>query len=500
MFVATAIVVGLLWFFYKNWVSTYSYWKKRGVPFYPAKFPYGSDPNLVKFKEYRGYTVDKMYRELAPEPMFGIFVLRKPMLVVRDPEIIQHILTKEFSHFRDRGIIKLSDKDVINHHLFNLDGERWRALRIKLTPTFTSGRLKTMFPLFVSCAESFSSLLLSKVDSKVDIKELTGRFTADVISSCAFGLDTDVINHPDNKLRNIGIEGIKLKFLMKLKIAIIRLLPGLSSLLPIRFISVEDEDYIIKLIKNIVEQREKNAIVRNDFIDLLIQLKNKGNLGDDGQEFEKPFEMTMELMAAQCFVFFIAGFETSSSVQSFCLYELALHQDIQSRLIKEIDETIEKNGSLTYKAVQEMEYLDMVISETSRKYPTVPTLVRQCTKSVTLSTGQNIEKDTMIIIPVWSLHHDSQYFMDPDKFDPERFSKENRDSIVPYTYLPFGEGPRMCIGMRFGLLQTKVGVVTLLRKFRVEPCEETNIPLVIGGNSATTASDKPIIIKLIARY
>lgn len=86
------------------------------------------------------------------------------------------------------------------------------------------------------------------------------------------------------------------------------------------------------------------------------------------------------------------------------------------------------------------------ITETSRKYPTVPTLVRQCTKSITLSTGQKFEQDTLIVIPVWSLHHDPQYFPDPDKFDPERFSQENRDSIVPYTYLPFGEGPRMCIG------------------------------------------------------
>ncbi|XP_066904056.1 probable cytochrome P450 6a14 [Halyomorpha halys] len=498
MLVAVAVIVGL-WFIYKHWVSIYSHWKKRDIPFYPAEFPYGSHPNLVKLKQYRGYTIDKMYHEFAPHPMFGIYVLRKPMLVVRDPEMIQLILAKEFSHFRDRGIIKLSDKDVINHHLFNLDGERWRALRMKLTPTFTSGRLKSMFPLFVSCAESFSSLLLSKVDSKVDIKELTGRFTADVICSCAFGLETDVINHPDNKLRNIGIEGIKLKFLMKLKMAILRIFPKLSSLLPIRFISVEDENYLINLVKNIVEQREKNGIVRNDFIDLLIQLKNKENPGDDGQEFEKPFEMTLEFMTAQCFVFFVAGFETSSSVQSFCLYELALHQDIQSRLIEEINEKIEKNGGLTYKALQEMEYLDMVISETSRKYPTVPTLVRQCTKSITLPAGQKMEQDTLILIPVWSLHHDPQYFPNPEKFDPGRFSQENKDSIVPYTYLPFGEGPRMCIGMRFGLLQTKVGIVTLLQKFQVVPCEETQIPLVMGGISATTASDKPIIIKLIAR-
>ncbi|CAH1400046.1 unnamed protein product [Nezara viridula] len=499
MLLGVAVIVSLLWLFYKHWVSVYSHWKKRNIPFYPAKFPYGSDPNLVKLKEYRGYTIDKMYHKFASHPMFGVFSLRSPMLIIKDPEIIQLVLTKEFSHFRDRGIIKLPEKDVLNHHLFHLGGEKWRALRMKLTPTFTSGKLKAMFPLFISCAESFSSLLLSKADSKIDIKELIGRFTADVICSCAFGLEMDVINHPDSKLRKIGMERIKLTFLTKLKIAVTRLFPALSALLKIRFTPLEDENYIINLVKNIVEQREKNGIVRNDFIDLLMQLKDKGNIGDDGQEFEKPFEMTLELMAAQCFVFFLAGFETSSSLQSFCLYELALHQDIQSRVIKEINEKIERNNGLTYKALHEMEYLDMVISETSRKYPTVPVLNRYCTKTVTLRSGQKIEQDTMIIIPVWSLHHDPQYFSDPDKFDPTRFSQENKDSIVPYTYLPFGEGPRMCIGMRFGLLQTKVGIVTLLQKFKVEPCENTKIPLVMGGISATTASNEPIIIKLIKR-
>ncbi|CAH1400047.1 unnamed protein product [Nezara viridula] len=499
MLFGVAIIVGLLWLFYKLWVSNYNYWKERGIPSYPAEFPYGSDPNLVKLKTFQGYTIDKMYHEFSPHPLFGIVVLRKPLLVVKDPELVQLVLTKEFSHFRERGLIKLLKKDTLNHHLFHLGGERWRPLRMKLTPTFTSGKLKAMFPLFISCAESFSSLLLSKADSKVDIKELAGRFSADVICSCAFGLDMDVINHPDNKLRRIGIERMKVPFFRKLNVALVQLFPALSTVLKTRSTSKEDENYVINLVKNIMEQRENSGIVRNDFIDLLIQLKNKGNLGDDGHEFEEPFEMTLELIAAQCFVFFIAGFETSSSVQSFCLYELALHQDIQSRLIKEIDETIEKNGSLTYKAIQEMEYLDMVVAETSRKYPTIPSLNRQCTKTITLPSGQKIEKDTAIIIPVWSLHQDPQYFPDPDKFNPERFSQENKDSIVPYTYLPFGEGPRMCIGMRFGLLQTKVGIVTLLRKFRVEPCEETKIPLVMGGASATTASDEPVIIKLVAR-
>lgn len=139
----------------------------------------------------------------------------------------------------------------------------------------------------------------------------------------------------------------------------------------------------------------------------------------------------------------------------------------------------------------------MVISETMRKYPTLSGLMRYCTKSITTSDGYKIEPGDTVLIPVWSLHHDPEYFPDPEKFDPERFSEQNKELIKPYTYLPFGEGPRMCIGMRFGQLQTKVGLITILRKCRVEPCAATKIPLVLGPSPMLTVPKDPIVLKLV---
>ena len=81
-----------------------------------------------------------------------------------------------------------------------------------------------------------------------------------------------------------------------------------------------------------------------------------------------------------------------------------------------------------------------------RKYTTLPSLTRCCTQPFTLPTGHKILKGDVILIPLWSLHHDPQYFPDPEKFDPERFSPSNKELIKPYTYMPFGEGPRVCIG------------------------------------------------------
>ncbi|CAH1400041.1 unnamed protein product [Nezara viridula] len=501
-----AIALSLLagWLLYKYYISIYDIFRKRGIPYYPSTFPFGCSYEIIAQSRFPGYIQDEMYKKFAPNPMFGFFIMRVPMLQIRDPELIRLILTKEFSHFRDRMFIKLSEKDILNQHLFNLEGERWRALRVKLTPTFTSGKMKAMFPLFVNCAEAFESLIVSKIGSDVDIKELVGRLTTDIICSCAFGLDANTIEEPDHKLRQIPAQLTKMGFIDKVIIAIMQAMPQVASKFKARFTPKELEDYIVGLVENTLEYREKNNIKRNDFLDLLIELKNKGTVGDgmkDEIEEQKcqPFEFNNGLMAAQCFVFLFAGFETSSSVQSFCLYELAINPDIQTRVKKEIDEIIEKHGGLTYQAVYEMEYLDMVISETMRKYPTLAVLMRYCSKSITTPYGFRIEAGDTIIIPVYSLHHDPEYYPNPEKFDPERFSPQNMESINPYTYLPFGEGPRMCIGMRFGKLQTKVGLITILRNCRVEPCAATKIPLVIGPSPMLTIPKDPIELKLVPR-
>lgn len=134
-------------------------------------------------------------------------------------------------------------------------------------------------------------------------------------------------------------------------------------------------------------------------------------------------------------------FETSSSVMTFFSYEMALNQDIQDRLRTEIEETLQKyNGELTYESVLEMKYLDTVFNETVRKYPIVDRHVRKCTKDFKIpNTELVIPAGILVFIPVICLHLNEEYFEDPERFDPERFSDENIKKIIPYTYLPFCE-------------------------------------------------------------
>lgn len=163
---------------------------------------------------------------------------------------------------------------------------------------------------------------------------------------------------------------------------------------------------------------------------------------------------------------------------SFALYELALNPDIQDKLAEEIRDSIsEHDDKITYDSLQEMKYLDKVVSETLRKYPPTGNLFRQCTKQYKIpGTNVVLDKQSRVFISVHAIHRDPKYYPNPDKFDPERFTPEEKAKRHPMTYMPFGEGPRMCIGSRFGLLEVKLGLATLLKRYRFEVCDRTTIP------------------------
>lgn len=137
----------------------------------------------------------------------------------------------------------------------------------------------------------------------------------------------------------------------------------------------------------------------------------------------------------------ISGFETSSSLSVFTMYELALNPDIQKRLRQEIKSGIEENGGkLSYDVLFGLKYLDMVVNETLRKYPPAFIITRNSTKDFKIpGTEMIIPAKTDININVLSIHRDPEYYPDPDKFDPERFMPENVRNRKPFTFIPFGK-------------------------------------------------------------
>lgn len=289
---------------------------------------------------------------------FGVYGFSKPIAVVADPELIKAIMIRDFAHFQDRGSFSNERDDPLSGNLFALGGPKWRRLRAKLTPTFTSGKMKFMFSTVVKVADEFrrtlDSLLSTNGDDEgadVEIKDLLLRFTTDVIGQCAFGIECNSLQNPNAEFRQMGRNIFKLSGLRFFKFLLVNTVPGIAARLRLKLTPTNVERFFMGIVRETVEYRQANNIQRNDFMDLMIRLKEDGN-----------DPITMNEISAQAFVFFLAGFETSSAVVAFALYELAANKQLQHRARKEI-QTIQAryDGHLTYEAMMDMVYVEQIL-------------------------------------------------------------------------------------------------------------------------------------------
>ncbi|OAD59536.1 putative cytochrome P450 6a23 [Eufriesea mexicana] len=443
---ATVVLVGAgLYLYYKLYV--YKFWSKRRVFYIEPTFPVGNIMPIITGKTSLAEFFRDKYEQNKQHRLVGIYMLHKPFLLVNDPDLIRDVLTKEFSNFHDRGIFCNKETDPLSGNLFQLPGKKWRHLRVKLTPTFTSGKIKQIFPILTETGNMMEKFFNDKAQTRstVDVKDIFSRYSVDIIMSAAFGITCNSFENPNNEFMYWGKKIFDPKPFWN---ALILWAPQVFDMFSLSYNEKDVTNFFTNMFKETVEYRQS------------------------------PSKLLMSEAAAQAYVFYLAGFETSSTTATFCLYELAKDQDIQNKVRDEIRTQIKKHGELSYAAVQDMEYLHKVISETLRKYPPVVILNRVCTKETQLKTTNfSIPVGTSLAIPVFGIHRDPDVYPEPNKFDPERFSEENIKARHPYNYLPFGEGPRICIGLRFGLIQTKVAVINALlnNKFKLAPDTPTSL-------------------------
>lgn len=215
----------------------------------------------------------------------------------------------------------------------------------------------------------------------------------------------------------------------------------------------------------------------------------------DDSALEESKKLSDAEIIAQCFVFLAAGYETTSTTLSFMSHHLAVDPEIQEKVQQEIDSVWpDENQTLSYDAVHEMPYLDMVAAETLRMYPPGFVTARACTEECTIK-GIKVPEGLTVAVPVYSIHRDPRYYPNPDKFDPDRFLPAAKQSRNPYTYLPFGHGPRSCIGMRFAQLEMKLAMARILKKYSFEVAPDTKIPPDVITSATLTCSGVNVRVK-----
>lgn len=441
--------------FYLYGTRTFNYWKKRGIKHDPP-LPFVGN-NWKQFAQQASMCMmaTEMYNKYPEERVVGFYRGTSPELVIRDPEIAKTILISDFQHFYARGFIPYkTDIEPLLKNLFFADGDLWKLIRQRFTPAFSTSKLKGMFPIITDRAEKLQGLAEDITKKEFyDVRELMARYTTDFIGVCGFGINMDSLSDENSQFRWLGKRVFQRTARDGIYSALKLVFPTLFKKL--HFLSPELETSMKHLVNTILRNRNYKPAGKNDFIDLLLELKEKGKIVGESIEHKeadgKPkvieLEMTEMLMVAQIFVFFGAGFETSSTASSYTLHQLAFNPDCQKKVQQEIDKVLAKyNNKLTYDAVNEMHYLEMAFYEGMRMYPSVGYLIRQCTspKYTFKDLDLTIDEDIKVFIPIQAMHRDPKYFENPDKFDPERF--RNGTKHMKHYFLPFGDGPRACVG------------------------------------------------------
>lgn len=267
----------LYWWFQKK----FGYWSNKGVYGPAPAFPFGNLMGMVKGKHI-GNLFAELYSENKIHPYIGIYMFHRNAMVINDLDTIKNITVKDFNHFTDHGLAFNVDHEPLAGHLFNVNGAKWRRIRHKLSPAFTSSKMKYMYETIAACGEEMTDFLqtAAKAGEIVDMKDVVSKFSIDVISSCAFGIDSNSFTCTDTLMRKIG----QSVFDVNLKQAILMFLPlfapQLLQYVDLKMLDKNITKFFTEAVEKTVNFRKENNVKRNDLMQLMIRLMNNQSIED----------------------------------------------------------------------------------------------------------------------------------------------------------------------------------------------------------------------------
>ncbi|XP_030788189.1 thromboxane-A synthase isoform X1 [Rhinopithecus roxellana] len=534
-----------------KWYSTsaFSRLEKLGLR-HPKPSPFIG--NLMFFRQ--GFWESQMELRKLYGPLCGYYLGRRMFIVISEPDMIKQVLVENFSNFTNRMASGLEFKSVADSVLFLRD-KRWEEVRGALMSAFSPEKLNEMTPLISQACDLLLAHLKRYAESgdAFDIQRCYCNYTTDVVASVAFGTPVDSQQAPEDPF----VKHCKRFFEFCIPRPILVLLLSFPSIMvPLaRILPNKNRDelngFFNKLIRNVIALRDQQAAEerRRDFLQMVLDARHSASpvgvqdfdivrdvFSSTGckpnpsrQHRPRPMArpLTVDEIVGQAFIFLIAGYEIVTNTLSFATYLLATNPACQEKLLREVDLFKEKHvqrgpessllllhllthcppgspwSSLKpvvpeFCSLEEgLPYLDMVIAETLRMYPPAFRFTREAAQDCEV-LGQRIPAGAVLEMAVGALHHDPEHWPSPETFNPERFTAEAKQQHRPFTYLPFGAGPRSCLGVRLGLLEVKMTLLHVLHKFQFQACPETQVPLQLESKSALGPKNG-VYIKIVSR-
>lgn len=453
----------------------HNYWSRQNVPSMPNPLPlFGHILPALSMRENMVDLIERAYKSFDTS-MIGFYFMNKPAIIIRDPELVRNVLQTNFSSFRDNFVTlsKKNDPLLARSSFFTNDHHLWKEGRNRISNHLSGKELKVLLPITDEvCARTrmfIENRLTKNCHYECDLKKLFTRCTGELVANAAFSIDGQSFDENPARLSftRVAVRPFETSFVNDLKQIVLFFFPNAADLLGVSLLEKKIVEFMRQNVKVILEKRQQNGQeVREDYLQSTVRFSADNLHG----------------ILEDVVNFYMDIYDTSSSAIANLFYNLSIHPNIQTKLREHVRTVLnDHKGQISYETLKSLNYLEQVIYESMRMVPSFAFQPKYCTEDITLVANDGLscrlKAADPIFIPVACIQTDGKYWPNPQIFDPERFSPENRLKNHRFTFLAFGEGPRMCVGKRLGLMLVKQVTASLITRFAVEASARTSVPL-----------------------
>jgi cytochrome P450 len=442
-------------------------------------FPPGLNSGLLGLTNAIRYKLDPLgflrdavnrYGDVAPLQIGSNFIY-----LLHHPKFVKQVFLDNWSKFGKPDLIKVSNRGYWGDGLTSLEGQPWERRRRLIKPAFHQDRITTFARSIVSCTQDIIECWQAHAIINVDEVMLT--LTARIAAKILF--DAELEGHESKAITKTGPDIIHFKEAIGVDFRVSQNGDDFSSTSLIRRRAGQDMASTLK----IIQDRFDTAEDRGDMVSFLVNAT-----------YEDGSQMTYEELVGEIMQMFFAGHHTIPTTLIWLWYALSQHSELEAQVHEELDRVLEERPPRA-EDLPHLPYNEMIVKETLRYYSPTVALVREAKEDV--QVGEYIlNKGATVWISPYLLHRDPRFFENPERFWPERFTKERARRIPKYAYIPFGTGPRICIGQALSLMQIRLILATVAQKYRlVLPPGQSIKPTLF----LTMRPDKEMYMQVIPR-
>lgn len=378
---------------------------------------------------------------------------RRQILIVNAPELVRTVLADADGIFPKNDLMTGALVPLVGDAMFVSSGELWRRQRAMVDPAFSHMRISRAFDSMAAAVDDYEVCLdaLARSGAPLEIDAGMSHLTADVICRTIFtsplgsAASRDVFEAFDLFERRIAHVDLKRLILGRAFDEIPHDADVLDACATIR-----------RRLGEFLDPRLDGSVTRDDICGAIVAARD----ADSGEGFDR------EALIDQLGVFFLAGHETTASVLTWVMTLLSCWPELAEAMRAEVDAVV-GDGPVGFEHTKALPFVRAVFRETARLYPPITFIPRVAARATELG-GRRVRRGAMVMISPWTIHRHRDLWSRPDEFDPARFMPGAETTIVPGSYIPFGHGPRLCIGAAFATVESTLILARLVRRYRFE--------------------------------